>query len=600
MIRPRLGIVRLLKLAVVMALMTAFPGFWPGAVATFAQEPAAAAIGGAPAGKDPGQPRSYAGRVIEKDTRKPIEGATVKVRRLRFPDPETGGRHTLQETTHRTDSEGAYRFTIPPEQLAEPRFGMIVEVKHPDYPPETDFHYDFSNSLRPGALGERASGTFDVELARGQAVTGEVVTPDGKPAAGVVVHSSSYFAPEAKPGHLVMASVEETRTDELGRFRVVMVTPGEGELSFYPEKFAVSTRRVKENRRGDLGRIVLREGIAIKGRVIDADGTALAGVVVNAKGYVEPPPEVRKPLLPGEDVDDSLTRSAITDARGEFALGPLPAATYRVRPVEFVNDPALGDLFRRLPAPFSVNKVTLQEGKTPEPIIIRAKPHVVVEARVVDSRGRPAIGENFQLYGQLRSQPLRDLIGIVTGRAESEDEGEDDFWSGTSWPDADGKMVWHAPRGLKGAQIPLMNFLSDERHALRHRTRKDQPLRCSGGLTLGLLNRDVDGIEIVRYSSPTVLVKVVGRDGSRPPGAVVTARYSGDRSLVSGLNEFTGGPPSDVRFAKQDDGRFRSMQMLPDQSVTFHATADNYQERTETLKLPEGAVKEMELILDRR
>ena len=45
--------------------------------------------------------------------------------------------------------------------------------------------------------------------------------------------------------------------------------------------------------------------------------------------------------------------------------------------------------------------MTLEAGKVPGPLEIRAMPHVVVEARIRDSQGRPAIGENFQLFGQV-------------------------------------------------------------------------------------------------------------------------------------------------------------------------------------------------------
>ena len=600
--RRRLGRNGTVGPAIAMALMLAISGLRPGAVATFAQGPAPAVVGGATAGKEAGPPRSYSAKVIEKGTHRPIAGATVKVRRLRFPDPETGGRRVLRETTHATDAEGVYRFTIPPEQLAEPNFGMIFEVKHFDYPPEMNFYYDFSKALRVEAFGGRASDGFDIELQRGEPVTGVVVTPGGKPAAGVLVHFSSYFAPEAKPGYLVIASIDDARTDDRGFFRFVMTTPGEGELSFYPERYAVSTHRLKGDKRGDLGRFALREGMAIEGRVLDADGTPLPGVVVNAKGFVEPPPGVEKPLLPGEDSLDSLSRSAITDALGQFAMGPLPPGSYRVGPVESDNDPLLGDLFQRLPAPFAVRKVTLKEGNPPGPLEIRAMPSVVVEARIRDSKGRPAIGQTFQLAGQVdaegKRKPRRGLLQLPTEIPEL--PSGDDYWHGWSWPDAEGKIVWHAPRGLEGAQIPLMNFLTEERYALRHRIGKDEALRFSGDLTLGSLDHDVKDIEIVRYVSPTVLVKVVDRDGSKPRKVLVTARYPEGQSADPDPSNHGDDPRPDVSFAGQDDGRFRSMRLLPDRKVTIHAKADGYRERSATLELPEGAIKELELVLDKQ
>ncbi len=50
-------------------------------------------------------------------------------------------------------------------------------------------------------------------------------------------------------------------------------------------------------------------------------------------------------------------------------------------------------------------------------------------------------------------------------------------------------------------------------------------------------------------------------------------------------------------FREQDDGRFRSVRLLPDQPLTLTVTADGYRPRFETLKLSEGVTKELELIL---
>lgn len=579
------------------ALMLAIAALRPGLAAP-AQDPAPAPIGRIPAEEGAGQARTYAARVIEGGTGRPVAGAAVLVRRLRFPDPETGGRRVLQETTHRTDAQGTYRFTIPPGQLAEPGFGIIVVVRHPDYPREMSFCYDLAHTLGAGATGADTSKIFDVELSRGEPVTGVVVAPDGRPAAGVAVRFSSYFAPEAKPGHLVVASVDDARTDELGRFRFVMITPGEGELSFYPERYAVSTHRLRGARRGDLGRFELREGIALKGRVLADDGAALAGIVVTMQGVVEPPAGVEGSTLPGATRLADLTRSAVTDARGEFAMAPLPPGSYSVGPVESNDDPLLGETFRRLPAPFAARRVTLQGGKRPEPLEIRALPHVVVEAHLRDGRGRPIIGRNFQLVGTLDSEGRRDLR--LTPGGLPADTGEDDFWHGWSWPDATGKVVWHAPRGLEGAQVPLMNFLADERSALRYRIGRDGPLQSADDLPLGRLDRDVRDIEIVRFLSPTVLVRAVARDGSRVPGAVVTALYAEGPTPDPDSKTAGDGPRLDIQFAPQQDGRFRSARLLPDRRVTISARADGYRERSTTLELAEGVVRDVELTLDRR
>ena len=53
----------------------------------------------------------------------------------------------------------------------------------------------------------------------------------------------------------------------------------------------------------------------------------------------------------------------------------------------------------------------------------------------------------------------------------------------------------------------------------------------------------------------------------------------------------------DVHFEKQDDGRQRSEQLVPDEEFTVTVEAPGYEPKSEKLKLPEGAVKELEVRL---
>ena len=47
----------------------------------------------------------------------------------------------------------------------------------------------------------------------------------------------------------------------------------------------------------------------------------------------------------------------------------------------------------------------------------------------------------------------------------------------------------------------------------------------------------------------------------------------------------------------QDDGHRRTSQLLPDEDFTLKVEADGYEPRSETLKLSEGAVKELDVKL---
>jgi hypothetical protein len=175
--------------------------------------------------------------------------------------------------------------------------------------------------------------------------------------------------------------------------------------------------------------------------------------------------------------------------------------------------------------------------------------------------------------------------------------GNDDgpMWCCSGWPDPDGKILFHAPRGI--ASI-FLDDRSDEYHTMRHRIGKDGSLSNDERLELDVAYRDIKDIEIISYESPTVLARVVAKDGSKPKGVRVTAVYREAPGDKDGEVAFNDGQRSIDEFRKQDDGRFRSVRLLPNQPLTLTISADGYRPRSETLKLPEGSTKELELVLD--
>ncbi|MBI3463865.1 MAG: carboxypeptidase regulatory-like domain-containing protein [Planctomycetes bacterium] len=142
--------------------------------------------------------------------------------------------------------------------------------------------------------------------------------------------------------------------------------------------------------------------------------------------------------------------------------------------------------------------------------------------------------------------------------------------------------------------------MTNEHGALRHRKSKDAPLQNSRQLDLGTLNDDVRGIEIVRYEAPILLVKVTTKDGELLKDAKISAAYGEGRGQHAGKFNLADGLQSDVFFEKQEDGRFRSSQLFPDEDVTITAQADGYESRSEKLQLPEGGKKDLVLVLEKK
>src|SRR5262249_7362112 len=161
--------------------------------------------------------------------------------------------------------------------------------------------------------------------------------------------------------------------------------------------------------------------------------------------------------------------------------------------------------------------------------------------------------------------------------------------------DADGKVTAQVPHGLEQTRLSLM---TNEHGVLRHRKTKNDPLSNNREIDLGTVNADVKGIEIVRYTAPILVVKVVAQDGGKLKGVAVRGTYPEGRGDAR-FKRIVGSRQSDVGFEKQEDGRFRSSQLFPDEEVTITGYADGYESRSEKVKLAEGTQKEIVITLEK-
>lgn len=555
---------------------------WSLAAAVWAAVMIAAAYGprldAAPAGpQDQAKPKAeapkmetlhYTGKVKEIGTGKPIAGATVTVRRsiLKRNSENT----ILQETRHTTDADGAYSFTIPPEQVAERYLYIELDVEHPDYATQAGFGYALTMIRKNEKLGGRPFFE-NVELRPGKPIAGRVELPDGSPAKGVSILAYSRSG-KLKVGEAIeYGSFSKAKTDATGNFKVNVTTPGLAVFWILPDDLAGELHGVPEGKRGDLGKFTLKPGVSLKGRVLDVQGKPIAGVFVNAEREGD---QETGEILGGLAVADAINRTAVTDADGSFRLAPLPAGHYHVLPGERSRDGSERHKVRPLPAVFSPRKVALKEGETPEPLEIRASPHVVIEAQWVDGQGKPTTGFSNHIFGRI-------------------DGG---FWFGEAKVDQDGRSVALVPHGLENVQL---NTMTNEHHAIRWRKAKGEPLSRSRTIMLGTLDHDVKGLEIVHYNAPIVIVKGEAKDGKPVSGLKVSAHYTQEeKQEMHGKLILNGGVQSDVNFEKQEDGRFRSEQLQPDLEFSVTAEADGFKPASHKLTIGEGKTEEITLVLE--
>jgi beta-lactamase regulating signal transducer with metallopeptidase domain len=520
----------------------------------------------APKEAAPGKPIPYTGLVFDKVSKKGIEGATVTVRRSVYGDHL--GDKILQETKHKTNAEGKYSFVIPPEQAAEHYLYIELDVEAPGYAPRKNFGYSFAMIRKNEKMGGRPFFE-NVDLRAAKEISGVVQTADGEPVSGVKVLA---YSNADKQDGFEYGSFADTRTDAAGRFRLWLITPGPAVFWVLPEKYAPSTHVLKDsNKRGDLGRFALQPGLVMKGKVLDTQGKPAANVYVEARkrGGIE------NFNLP---VADHINRTALTNDKGEFTMAPLPPGQYEVVPQERGWDPGKDERRpkkRPLPGVFVRKQVTLKAGEESEALEVRAVPHVVIEAQYYDGKGKTTRGHAGHMFGQV---------------------DKNNYWFGQCKVDADGKMTLLAPHGLTNARLSLM---TNEHGVLRHRMKKGEPLSAAREINLGTLNDDVRGIEIIRYVAPILVIGAKDKDGKPIKDVQAKVQYAPGVKPKRPGERFINGVQGDVYMEKQEDGRWRTSGMLPDEEVTVTVSAKGYKPHVEKLKRPEGTTKDLTPVLEK-
>ena len=518
--------------------------------------------------KDPAKPLHYKGTVVDKDTGKPIAGATVVVRRMILRDALSENR-VLQETRHTTGADGTYAFEIAPDQYATPYLYIEQDVEHPDYAPRNGFGYPLSSIRKNEKLNERPFFEW-IEMRPAQPITGRLETPEGRPAAGVLVLA---FSRTDTAGSSSERCFTQTTTDAQGRFRLPITTPGEGAYWVKPNDYGPDLFVVPKGKRGDMGTITLKKGVSVAGRVLDVQGKPIAGVFV----AIEPR---RGDGLDPQALDVFLSsvirRVAESDADGRLTFAPLPPGEYQVKPSEtdFDGDRKIRLTHRPLPDVFAPAKLTIKEGETPAPLEIRALPSVVIEGRWVNSKGQPGGG----------------WTSLVGGKIDGSS------WIAQAHVDAQGRFSAKVPHGLEDATLTIM---TNEHATTRYRIGKGGPLVEGSWPRLGTLDHDVKDFEIVRYVAPIIVINATTKDGQQIKDFKADVQYThaGPNELKN-VNLRGGQNKKEAIQDEQYDGRYRTSMMLPDKEVTISVSADGLEGASRRLSLPEGKTEEVTFVLE--
>jgi 5-hydroxyisourate hydrolase-like protein (transthyretin family) len=476
----------------------------------------------------------------------------------------------LQETRHTTGADGTYAFEILPDQSAKPALYIELDVEHPDYAPRDGCGYALGMIRKNEKLNERPFfERFEMRPAR--PITGRLETPEGRPAAGVLVLA---YSRTDKAGGPTEHCFTQAKTDAQGRFRLPITTPGQGAYWVKPKDYAPELFVVPKGKRGDMGTITLKKGVSMAGRVLDVQGKPIAGVFVAIERQRGDGPDLQAADL--TFLSSAIRRAAETDADGRFTFAPLPPGEYQVKPSEtnFDGDRKIPWTRRPLAEVFAPTKLTIKEGETPAPLEIRALPTVVIEGRWVDSKGQPGWGWSPLVGGKM----------------------DGSSWIAEAHVDPQGRFSVKVPHGLEEAHLTMM---TNEHATTRHRIGKGGPLVEATTARLGTLDHDLKDIEIVRYVAPIIVINATTKDGRQIKDfkAAVAYTHPGpnqgkDVYLVGG------GKKTEAIQDEQYDGRYRTSNMLPDKEVTVSVSADAFEGASRKLSLAEGKTEEVTFVLE--
>lgn len=515
---------------------------------------------------------TYSGTVVDRETRKPITGAIVEITHSLNKDPKTNTWKVLETTKHESDSQGKYSFTLPPEQVAQPSLYIEVNAFHPSYQPKGQSGYSHSMIVKNLKLGEPPFYEI-IELSSGEPVTMKVSKPTGEPASNIRVLAYTK-APSKNPfKSFEHGAFQYAKTDDGGELRIVAPTPGDGVIWAFPKDFSPVAIRIGD-KRGKMDDVVLQPGKRLSGRVVNVQGEPVPNVAVNFERDGD-----------GDEADDFLRNNAVsnaigsgakTDADGRFQLHPLPSGTYRATIGSNVADPTEERSRERVELVvddvFGPLEVTIEDDVEPEPIEIRAVPHVIVRGRFFNSAGKP------------RSSHEQNLFARSNGKG---------VFVRSSVPGKDGWFEFKVPHGVEKAEVSLS---TNEHSALRWRLAPNASLQYGPRIQLGTLEADFTSLEIVRYNAPILLLKAVDDNGNLLKDYVPESTYK-TRPAEERMGRFISGAQGDIGFEKQPDGRWRSNQMLPDEELTVSLKMEGYTGEPQTVSLKEGKTHEIVFVM---
>jgi RNA polymerase sigma factor (sigma-70 family) len=301
-------------------------------------------------------------RIVDRDSRAPIEGAEVTVETDTGARSGLGGEPELM-TRSATDNDGRFKVEFPQALPKE----IVITARKAGYAVRA-----YGPLLEPG--GPVIASDHTIELEHGTTIGGTVKSRQGKAVAGATVIITARAGADSSPDWTYVPDAKVT-TDNEGRWHYDEMPSGWSRVSIgvaHPD-FVPTLMQRDVPAPSDLllkakkAEMILEEGVALSGTVVDREGRPLAGARIG--------------LGADRRIMQSGFPSALSDAEGRFRFGHVPAGTQTVTAQSPGHAPELAD-------------VVVAPGM--KPVEFRLGPGRVIRGRVVNPQGKPLDGVTVQ------------------------------------------------------------------------------------------------------------------------------------------------------------------------------------------------------------
>src|SRR5262249_21251873 len=144
-----------------------------------------------------------------------------------------------------------------------------------------------------------------------------------------------------------------------------------------------------------------------------------------------------------------------------------------------------------------------------------------------------------------------------------------------------------------------LDISTNEHASALHRIGKNGPLVSGRSVKLGTLDHDVKDIEIVRYVAPIMIINATSKGGRQIQGFKASVEYvTGDAGSDKRVHLMGGGKKLDALQDEQNDGRYRTSQLLPEKEVNVSVSADGFVTASRKMSLKEGKIEEVNFVLE--